>query len=376
VLLKKQNNNKTFKLVGMNLPLYYISKLLIRLSLTGLFCFSNFTAANAQIANDSAATKKATFSVMFYNTENTFDTFNDSLTNDDEFTPNGLRHWTYNRYTEKINNLFKVIAAISVKPPDVIGLCEIENKNVLKNLTQNTFLLKFGYEIIHQESPDNRGIDVGIIYNPETFNPITKHFIRIIFPFDTARRTRDIVYVKGVANQTDTLHIFMNHWPSRSGGQSKSEPYRIQTAKILKSKTDSILQFEKNAKTIIMGDFNDEPDNTSLKNGLCANLCTDSIRPSELYNLSACLLSNTNKLGTHKFNGSWAFLDQAIVSSGLLTSTNQLHTTNQSLEIFKNPFLLKPDKSGTGTTPFRTYNGYRYAGGYSDHLPILLKLFK
>ncbi len=227
-----------------------------------IFCFVIFfiIEGNAQ-KTDSSNDQVQKFRVAFYNTENLFDIYNDSLTNDDEFTPEGFRHWDNYRFFNKLNNLYKVIVGIGEwNPPMIVGLCEVENEFVLKKLIYNTPLKNFDYNFIHFESPDHRGIDVAMLYRKSEFHPVTYQPFRIYFPDDTASSTRDILYVKGTIGDSDTLHVFVNHWPSRYGGYLVSKPKRAWVAEVLKSKTDSILGQNPSANILIMGDFNDSPE--------------------------------------------------------------------------------------------------------------------
>ncbi len=314
------------------------------------------------------------YKIMFYNVENLFDTYNDSLTNDDEFLPEGDRFWNNHKYYAKINNIYKVITAVGKwSPPAIIGLCEIENRKVLNDIINNTPLVKHEYKIIHKESPDRRGIDVGILYREKLFTPLKKEFIEINFPDNSNSKTRDILYVKGIAKNIDTLHVFINHWPSRWGGQLESENKRLFVASVLKSKVDSILNINKNSNIILTGDFNDYPENKSLKAILNAQIKYDSIIHENMYNLSY-YLSKTKKIGTHKYQGAWGILDQFIVSGNLIDKDNKIFTSLNDIYIFNANFLLEPDESYFGNMPKRTFIGYKYNGGFSDHLPTYLIL--
>jgi endonuclease/exonuclease/phosphatase family metal-dependent hydrolase len=307
--------------------------------------------------------------IMFYNTENTFDTIDDPATRDDEFTPNGMRHWTGYRYFKKIQSLYKVIvSAGGWYPPELVGLCEIENERVLQDLTSSTPLSKFEYDFIHKDSPDQRGIDVALLYNPLKFKPLKTEFLPIPLP-GKYRPTRDILYAKGETAGPDTLHVFINHWPSKWGGETETRRKRILSAKKLRSKVDSILKKEKNAKIIITGDFNDEPHKESLAGTLKAEKTSANIQSSSLYNLSY----KWENQGTHKYQGQWAVLDQFIVSGALLRNKN-LQANKHRAYIFQLPALLIEDEKHTGSKANRTYSGYRYLGGFSDHLPIILDL--
>lgn len=311
---------------------------------------------------------------MFYNVENLFDTLDDSLKNDEDFLPEGNHFWNNHKYFTKLNQIYKVIIAIGEwNPPAIIGLCEIENRKVLNDLVNNTPLVKYEYKIIHKESPDRRGIDVGFLYREDLFKPISNEFLSINFPDNPESKTRDILYVKGVANKLDTLHIFINHWPSRWGGQLESEDRRLFVASVLRSKIDSIFNQNANSNIIITGDFNDYPDNKSILEILSANQNFENIKPNTLYNLSANLFKTKN-IGSHKYQGEWGVLDQFIVSGNLLNSENKMYTSLDDVTIFNKKFLLESDDSYYGFKPNRTYIGYKYNGGYSDHLPTYLIL--
>jgi predicted extracellular nuclease len=329
--------------------------------------------SNAQF-NNNLALKDRYMRVVFYNVENLFDTQKDSLTLDEEFLPGGLRYWTYNRYQQKLQNISRVITSIGGwNPPEIIGLCEIENHRVLYDLCYKSSLSKLKYKIIHQESPDLRGIDVALLYQPKSFFPISYKAIPVKFPHSPEATTRDILYVCGKAKNKDTIHIFVNHWPSRLGGQLVSEPNRIAAASILRCAVDSIFAIRPQAKIIILGDLNDYPDNKSLTEVLLAKRDFGQLASNELYNLSA-FLEKSSRIGSHKFDGDWGVLDQIIVSGALLNASNGLTAKKEHVFIFDPDFLLEDDENFTGKKPFRTYIGYRYHGGYSDHLPVFLDL--
>lgn len=314
--------------------------------------------------------------IMFYNAENLFDTFDDTLKNDEAFTPDGVRYWNKGRYYKKLNNISKVITAIGQwELPEVIGLCEIENRKVLEDLIKKTALKKYPYRIIHKESPDNRGIDVGFLYRKDKFKPVEYEAIRVNFPFDNNRPTRDILYVKGYNNYKDTLHFFINHWPSRWGGQLETDRKRIFAASILKHKIDSLFNIDIDPKIIIMGDLNDYPDNTSVLKTLDAKINFENVNSEELYNL-AYYLQEVKRKGTHKYEGEWGVLDQIIISGSLLNNKNKLHMLPDDVHVFDAPFLLEDDTHYVGYKPFRTYIGFKFHDGYSDHLPVYIDLHK
>lgn len=326
-------------------------------------------------ANPLAGGERGDIRIMFYNVENYFDTHDDTLTADEEFLPESEKNWNLFRYREKTLNLFKTLVAVGEsRPPEIICFAEIENKRVLYELIRNTPLDKYKFEIIHFDSPDIRGIDVGLIFRKDLIHKIASQKINISFPFNSKRTTRDILYFKGLTANSDTLHIFINHWPSRRGGQQVSEPYRIYAAQVLRSKCDSILNLNSCANIIITGDFNDEPYNKSLSQALGAVSAEEQYHCSSLYNLSA-MLGKECKCGTYRYRSHWNMLDQFIISGNLLLPQSNPKTGKECLHIAKFDFLLIEDKKYGGTKPFRTYQGPVYKGGFSDHLPIYLDLY-
>lgn len=313
------------------------------------------------------------FNIMFYNCENYFDTFHDTLKNDEEFLPSGKKYWTWKKYIEKQNHIGQVIIAVGGwQPPDIVGLVEIENRNVLEGLIKYSPIKNFGYKIIHKESPDLRGIDVGLLYLPDRFKPIKTTFYQINFPFDPNSKTRDVLYIKGIIGNTDTIHVFINHWPSRWGGQKETEPKRMFVAKLVRSKVDSILNVNPISNIIIMGDFNDYPDDESLLKGMRASHDFNDINAKDIYSLS--YLQMLNGQGSLKYQGVWGILDQIMVSGGLLLMKNKIYCTKDDAHIFKKDFLMEKDEKYTGYKPYRTYIGYKYNEGFSDHLPVYLNL--
>lgn len=313
---------------------------------------------------------------MFYNTENFFDIYDDTLKIDEAFTPEGEKHWNLRKFTKKVFNISKVITAVGQwELPEVIGLCEIENRYVLEQLIKQTSLKDFNYRIIHKESPDRRGIDVGILYRKDKFHPINYEAVTVTFPFDANKPTRDILYVKGTDNYNDTLHIFINHWPSRWGGQMETDRKRKFAASVLKGKVDSLFDADINPNIIIMGDLNDYPNNNSVVQVLKAKTEIKNIKSEKLYNL-AYYLQEVKGKGTHKHNGEWGVLDQIIVSGSLLNGDRNIQMTKDDAHVFEAPFLLEPDKHYVGSITFRTYIGFKFHDGYSDHLPVYLDLWR
>ncbi len=320
--------------------------------------------------------KRGDIRIMFYNTENFFDTDNDSLKNDEEFLPDGTKHWTPARYYAKTLNLYKTIVAVGEEePPEIICLAEIENKHVLQELIYNTPLEKYPYRIIHFDSPDRRGIDVGILYRSDIVAAIAGYPLNISFPGNTMKATRDILYFKTLIHSGDTLHVFVNHWPSRMGGIKKSEPYRMFVAKVLRKSIDSILYHDRCAQIVVTGDFNDEPTSPSIKVSLKTHKSGFPYQCGILYNLSESLADKFN-CGTYRYRTSWNMFDQIMVSGALLKNTgNELHTCEACVHIADFDFLLTEDEKYGGRKPFRTYTGPSYNGGFSDHLPVYLDIY-
>jgi hypothetical protein len=311
------------------------------------------------------------YTFMFYNTENFFDSENDSLTNDDEFISEGERRWNSGRMHSKAERLAKVIlAAGKWNPPVIVGLCEIENSTVLESLTNLAPLNKYHYKIIHQDSPDERGIDVALIYRPEMFRPFDFQSIPVTDKSDKSFKTRDILRVSGVLNGCDTLHIFVNHWPSRFGGIMETARYRKLAAEILKKVIIELRIKYLDPKIICTGDFNDNPDDVSLSDLLDAKGNDQQTHLEEMINLSYKWLSKPVK--TIKTQYTWEVFDQWIVSSSFLQSKSCFKF--DKAEIFDADFLLEPDTKFGGVKPRRTYVGYKYQEGFSDHLPILLRI--
>jgi hypothetical protein len=312
--------------------------------------------------------------IMFYNVENLFDPFKDSLTNDDEFTPQGTRFWTWKRMTEKLNNITKVITAVGEwDPPVLVGFCEVENRFVMTQLITKTPLAKFNYQLVHRESPDRRGIDVALIYRPDRFVLEEERFFQLINPDEPHRTTREVLYARGIIAQLDTLHVFVNHWPSKYGGELASEPGRLAAGRLVREKIDSIRIFHPNARIIVMGDFNDGPNSNAIVEALGAKTVGNNIEPSEMYNLHHKY--DGSGAGTLKYQGQWETIDMMIVSGALLNRLHGVYANPEGGMIFKADFLLEEDTSFVGVRPFRTYIGFKYHGGYSDHLPIYLDLY-
>lgn len=352
---------------------------LIRISILLIFLLNSYTVLfsqkNQYIKNfEDAKRGKYGLRIMFYNLENFFDTRNDSLTQgDDEFSYGGMRYWGKEKYQKKLINIYRVIVNLGGwDPPEIIGVCEVENKWVIGDLVNGTPLRNFKYKFVNYDSPDPRGIDVALLYRSDKFKPVYHQPIEIKYPFDTLAKTRDILYVKGLTVTNDTLHLFVNHFPSKYGGAAITIEKRNFVAKKLKSKVDSILNCDTNSKIILMGDFNDEPNDESIKKHLGSRCDTSNFNEFNLFNLM-CNNLKEQGIGTNKFREKWSVIDQILVSKSLIL-TNGWYVKNMKSIIFAPDYLLLPDETYMGVKTFRTYNGFKYLGGFSDHLPVYIDL--
>lgn len=302
------------------------------------------------------------FRIMSYNVENFFDTEDDPKTEDNDFLPEGNHHWTPKRYRHKLNQISKVIlAAGGWETLALVGLCEVENDKVVNDLLHRTALRGAGYCYCLAEHPDRRGMRVALLYQPTLFEMIDQRSHSIRFTRKPHKSTREILHVSGRILTGDTLDVFVCHFPSRYGGEKQSEQLRIDAATTLRELADSVAAVRTRPLLLAMGDFNDTPEDPSLSRHLTAGC---------LRNLFA-RLERRPVGGTHKYQGKWSMLDQMF--SNLTADEGSLRLLPESPSIFAPSFLLTPDKTQLGERPFRTYNGFRYEGGYSDHLPILIE---
>ena len=301
--------------------------------------------------------------LMFYNIENFFDIRYDSLSNFNDFTPSGNLHWTLSKYIKKRNCIYKTIIALGEgKLPDIIGLCEIENREVINDLVCNTPLNRLDVGIVHYESNDHRGIDVAMLYAKPKVEVLYSKAINLANERFPDLRTRDILYVKTLIF-SDTLHIFINHWTSRYRGLLESESFRMNAAQQLVMVIDSLNLANPKANIVIMGDFNDSPQNNSIKYLINqASLKIVNLIPVN---------ENPYVNGTLKYNGQWVVFDQIIISESILSGKGSI-TLLGSANIFDASFLLEDDPKYPGLKPYRTNIGYKYNGGVSDHLPVFV----
>ena len=318
--------------------------------------------------------------VAFYNVENLFDTIND-VTKNDEFSP--MMELKANRsqvYWDKIDKLGKVISELGKEKaktsPAIIGVSEIENKQVLEDLVKNKHLKKQRYGIIHFDSPDKRGIDVALLYQQRYFKPV--HFEAVnpnIYSNNKKVYTRDILRVSGYLDD-ELVHILVNHWPSRRGGEAKSSPLREKAAYKVTQIMEKIRENDKDAKIIIMGDFNDDPMNKSFKEVIKTKAEKSDVAEGDVYNPYEKMFEKG--LNTTAYRDNLSLFDQIMFTAPLLNKDEKKDFSSYKMfksGIFNKRFLMQKQGRYKGY-PFRSFSNGQYSGGYSDHYPVYLYLIK
>lgn len=334
------------------------------------------------IAGISYAQKKNIYKsaiIAFYNVENFYDTIASNKYRDEEFTPKGMRNYTSTNYYSKLNNIAYVIAGIGkdafanqVILPALIGLAEIENELVLNDLINHSYLRSGNYSYIHFDSKDLRGIDVALLYQPNYFKILQSRPISVILSGKSkeSKFTRDILWVEGWLDG-ELIDVYVNHWPSRYGGTQHSEAARLEVAQILKNHIDSIKRIDYKRKILVMGDFNDNPNNTSIYNILDAKEVKYE-RYNGLYNPFFNMFKNGN--GTLAFQDAWSLFDQIILSTEWIDKQQSGFYFYKS-SIYNAPYLLESSGKYKGY-PMRSWEGMQFKNGYSDHLPAYIILLK
>jgi len=317
------------------------------------------------------------FSIGFYNLENLFDTLNQENVIDGEFTPDGQNAWTTKKYEHKLRNMATVISELGTDMSSdgvaCLGVSEVENIGVLEDLVKEKAIVERNYQIVHYDSPDRRGIDVALLYNPNLFTPeYSKPYPLKLYSRDTIRKfTRDVLLVKGKL-QGEEIHILVNHWPSRSGGEKRSAPFRKAAAELNVMITDSIFSSNSEAKIFIMGDLNDDPASPSLKKILKAKKKKEQVSNKGFFNPMYAKYQKGE--GSNAWRDSWSLFDQIIVSEPLLDKKQEGLFFHKA-EIYKKPEMLQKTGQYKGY-PFRTFSGGQFTGGYSDHFPVVAYLLR
>ena len=286
------------------------------------------------------------------NCENLFDTRHDVGKEDSEFLPEGSRHWTSTKYWGKVNRIGQEILSCSDELPDLVALVEVENDSVLRDLTRRSLLRNAGYQYLMTESPDLRGVDVALLYQPASFRPLCYEYIEVP-PLPDMRPTRDILYVRGCSSSSDTIHVFVVHSPSRYGGERKSRPNRKQVVLQIQK---MLAEIGPHAQVIITGDFNDYADSPALT----------MLYDCGLQNVTSQAKGTHGARGTYRYRGEWHSLDHTLVSPPLYNKVDSVYINDA-------PFLLEDEPKYGGRRPMRTFQGYRYQRGYSDHLPLVVR---
>lgn len=319
------------------------------------------------------------YTVMFYNVENLFDTINDPNVRDEEFTPEGSNKWTGKKYWKKISNLEKVFYAIAQDTrsfPTIIGVSEIENRNVLEDIVSQDKLLKANYQIVHYDSPERRGVDVALFYRPDQFKFEGSHPILVTYPNQPDYKTRDVLSVWGTI-EGEQFMFLVAHWPSRSGGHIASNPRRWNLANITRAYIDSVQNANPAMKIIAMGDFNDNPTDESILKCLRAKGDINKLEKSDLFNPYWRIFKDG--IGTLAYQDEWSLFDNIVVSQNIANSEKNkfglVKFGKYYARIFNKSFLLQQSGQYKGY-PLRTYVGGNFQDGYSDHLPVFIQLEK
>lgn len=329
------------------------------------------------IAVSYSQTKYKSAIVSFYNFENLYDTIFHGKNDDPEFTPQGSKAYTSAVYHDKLLHLATVLSQIgtNINPdgPAILGTAEIENQYVLDTLLRHPLIANRNYKYVHYDSRDARGVDVALIYNPKYFRVVSSKPLYVQLPVGAkdAFYTRDVLWVTGYLDG-EKLHVFVNHWPSRSGGEKKSEPGRMAAAKTVRTMIDSILNKEPNSNIIVMGDLNDDPINNSVTKGLKASGSIKKIQEGELYN--PWVEHYKKGLGTLAYQDAWSLFDQIIISQSFLNKEKQGFFFYKNA-VFNPDYIVENIGKYKGY-PMRTYSGDTYRGGYSDHFPTYIVLLK
>ena len=313
--------------------------------------------------------------VGFYNLENLFDTINDPNKDDEEFLPEGGNQWNTEKYLSKLHNMAYAISTIGTDwSPDgvaVLGMSEMENRTVLEDLVAQPEIKNRNYQIVHYDSPDRRGVDVALIYNPKYFKLTSSKSYRTVVPSDPEFITRDQLLVSGLFDG-EPMHFIVMHWPSRYGGEKRSMPGRVAAATLCRSIADSILREEPNAKIIMMGDFNDYPTNKTVTEHLRASGNMKNLRDGEFYNPMYDL--HKKGIGTNYYRDAPGVLDQTILTPALLPTDYSSYQLKNAM--VHNKEFLKQHGGKYNGYPFRTFGSGVWMGGYSDHFPVYVILLK
>lgn len=342
-----------------------------------------FASCKATIKKDDTAFKPMpqrhhSLIAAFYNFENFYDTVNNTTVDDEEFLPSGAKNYNSAIYQKKVSNLATVVqkigAEINNDGPAILGAVEIENDTVLNDLIKHPLIKNRGYLFVHENSKDKRGIDVALLYQPKYFTPLSHTSLEVQLPSRNKLPyfTRDILYVKGVLLQ-DTVHVYVNHWPSRRGGQKRSTESRSIAARVCRSHINTILAEDPTAKIMVMGDLNDNPSDFSVTHALQSSGGLKMIKKSDLYNPWVEVLAKGN--GTLANRDAWGIFDQILVSQSWIPPKHAGRLFLGSSHVFKAFFMIEQQGRYKGY-PLRTWDGNQFRDGFSDHFPTFLVLLE
>ena len=352
---------------------------LFRYTFSTLLLLFFFTTLKAQTLNPDKSYEVAC--VGFYNLENLFDTIVDPDTNkilQEDFTPKSSKQWNSKKYYSKLDNMAEVISQIGVSKSvpqgaAVLGVCEIENKLVLDDLVAHKALKDKKYQIVHYESPDKRGIDVGFLYQPKYFKVTSSKSFTLKLPDNDDWATRDQLLVTGELNG-EKMHFIVCHWPSRRGGQKASSYKRVAAGELAKSIVDSLAKADPMAKVIMMGDLNDDPVDPSVRGAMSSVGEIKKMEDGDMFNPMESLFKLGK--GTLGYNDAWNLFDQMVLTSSFISLDNSFSTYSYfTAKVFNNSFLKNSSGKFEGF-PFRTYSYGKFINGYSDHFPVYLYLVK
>ncbi len=355
----------------MNNFVPYLNKFMNRIFVTICIAFLSISAGYAQKKSYKVSL------IGFYNLENLYDTVNNPMVSDEEFLPDGERHYNTRIYLDKIDRLSSVIAQMGTDiNPDglaILGVAEVENDTVMNSLVNHPNIKNRNLKFVHYDSPDARGVDVAMIYNPKYFKPLYSAplFVKLPGGSKDSYFTRDVLYVKGLLDG-DTIHVFVNHWPSRVGGEERSIPARAAAAQVGKHTIDSIMAINPKSKIVLMGDLNDDPTSPSVAKTLGAKGKPNDVKEKGLYNPWVDFYKKG--IGTLAYQDAWGLFDQVIISKPWLDKEQQGYYFNRAV-IYNKEFLVQHTGKFKGYGK-RTWDGLTYNYGYSDHFPVYVIMLK
>lgn len=333
--------------------------------------FLSFTITLLAFSAQTAEAQQNRLFVAHYNVENLFDTIDDPNIQDEEFLPGAENRWTAERYAHKLEQLSRVIKSMNgANGPHILGLCEVENAGVVSDLARQIGSKKAKYRYVHFDSPDGRGIDVALLYQPKHFKVTHSKSLRVTLPGEKAYPTRDVLLVAGKLPNKQPVFVLVNHWPSRRGGEEASAPARAAAAQAVRKAVDSLKQVVPQGIVLVMGDFNDGPADPAPREVMGADWPMSS--SSVLVNPFLALDADSTQ-GSYRYRGSWQYIDHISLSPTAFQGNGKVQYVAGSAGAWLQPWMLETTGKFEGN-PLRTYGGKTYLGGFSDHLPVKIEL--